>query len=147
MVEILSAFLAPLSVVITLTILVLQYRLASYRWKLDLHDKRFPAYLAAMEYIRFVIQSGNMTDEEMRRFLKESRDKDLLFGDEIQKHIDQLWRKGETFMLLHKRLERETNDVERNRLIDETGKGFEWFEHQHDVTKQLFSKYLKIDKK
>jgi hypothetical protein len=148
LIEIVSAFLTPIIGVTTVTILVLQYYLARRRWRLDLYDKRYPVYLATMQYLSFILQSARVTDEELFKFLRNSKDKEFLFGKDVQQYLDELYRKGVNlnFRTIERQNER-IEDSKRRQLIKEEHELLEWFSKQFEVSKKLFGEYLTIDKK
>jgi hypothetical protein len=94
MIETLSGLLTPLIAIITTAILVLQYLLAKRRWRLDLYDKRYPVYLSTKEYLSFIDQTANVTHEELTKFLRNSKDKEFLFGDDVKEYLEHLYNKG-----------------------------------------------------
>jgi len=118
MTEIFSDYLTLLIAVITVSILVLQYFLAKKRWRLDLYDKRYPVYLATMEYLSSVMQHTNATDENLFKFLRNSRDKEFLFGKDIQDHLQVLYEEGMRLNCIRQQLQSEPVGKERSSLVD-----------------------------
>lgn len=57
--EISKSLLTPTLAAVGTVILILQYRLAALRWKLDLYDKRYPVYTATMDYIANIMREGS----------------------------------------------------------------------------------------
>src|SRR5437868_3755403 len=84
----LSALLTPVVAVIAVLIAVFQYRLENLKWRLALFDKRYPVYDRTMDYIAFVVREGKMTMERLVQFLRESKDKEFLFGPEVHSFLD-----------------------------------------------------------
>ena len=146
-IETLSGFLTPLLAIIATIILVLQYFLAKRRWRMDLYDKRYPVYLATMQYLSFIGQHASVSDEELFKFLRNSKDKEFLFGNDVQEYLERFYKKGVRLNCLSKKLEHEPVGGERKRLVDEQSDLVEWFAQQFEVSKKLFGEYLKIDKK
>jgi hypothetical protein len=147
MIEIFSGFLTPVIAIITVAILILQYFLAKRRWRLDLYDKRYPVYLATMQYLSSVMQKADVTQEEIFNFLRNSKDKEFLFGKDIQEYLDVLYEKGQDLSFTNKKLENESIEKERERLLDKRHNLLMWFKDQFEISKKLFGEYLKIDKK
>jgi hypothetical protein len=148
MIQTLSGFLTPIIAITTAIILVLQYLLAKRRWRLDLYDKRYPVYLATMEYLSLIMQKADIAQEELLKFLRNSKDKEFLFGSDVREYLNELYSKGVDLMR-HTRLTRRENVEEEKRLryIDEETELVEWFSKQSEVSKKLFGDYLTIDKK
>jgi hypothetical protein len=143
-----SEFLTPLIAIITGSILVLQYFLAKRRWRLDLYDKRYPVYLGTMEYISVIMRDASVSMEELIKFLRNSKDKEFLFGKEIKEFLEELYKKGTEFHTVINLLKNTSmSENKRERLIEKQEKLLLWFKDQIDVSKKLFGKYLTIDKK
>jgi hypothetical protein len=142
-----KSLLTPLLAIIGTTILILQYKLASYRWKLDLYDKRYPVYTATLDYIAFVVREGKMTHEAIFTFIRESQDKDFLFGTEIKEYIEELRKNGADLRAFGKKISHLSDGEEKSQLIDKECEMLTWFGNQFEVAKILFGNYLKIDKK
>ncbi len=147
MIECFSGFLTPVIAIITTTILVLQYYLAKRRWRLDLYDKRYPVYLASMQYLSSIARDARVTDEELFKFLRNSKDKEFLFGNDVKEHLEKLYNKGVRLNYLGKKSEHEPVEEKRIKLVDEESDLVVWFVEQFEVSKKLFGEYLTIDKK
>lgn len=147
MTEFFSGFLTPVIAIITVVILILQYILANRRWRLDLYDKRYPVYIATMEYISSIMQDGNVTDEKLFKFLRNSKDKEFLFGKDIQDYLKLLYDRGADMIYVKMMLENIPIGEERERIGNQSHDLLMWFKSQFEISKKLFGEYLKIDKK
>ena len=144
----LSGFLTPLIAVTTVSILVLQYKLAKQRWKLDLFDKRFDVYWHATNLISYVNTSASVNSERIQEFLTKSRDCNFLFSDDLQEYLDELYKHGIRLQSNIARMEgmdKTTQDWQRE--CDTNEEILEWFADQHDIAKRKFSKYLRLEKR
>lgn len=149
-IETLSAFLTPMVAVATIVILILQYALAKRHWRTVLYDKRYPIYLATMEYLSYIAVNNNITDQELHKFLRKTRDKELLFGKDVQDYLSKLYNKGAYFKLLKFKLDKSKDvvgDDKWKELVDRDSDMLKWFMEQSKVSKELFQKYIRIDKK
>lgn len=125
-----------------------QYVLAKQRSKLDLYDKRYPIFLATMEYLGFIARDRKITGEELNKFLRNSRDKEFLFGNDVQQFHNELYNKGVEFKKYISIVNSRTlPDEEHRKLVEKEAELFEWFLKQFDVSRTVFKKYLAIDKK
>jgi hypothetical protein len=147
MIECFSGFLTPLLAIIATIILVLQFLLAKRRWRLDLYDKRYPVYLATMQFLSSIAQDARVSQEELFKFLRNSKDKEFLFGKEVQEYLELLYKKGVRLNYLRKKSELERVEETRIKLVDEESDLVEWFAKQFEVSKALFAEYLEIGKK
>jgi hypothetical protein len=89
-----SALLTPVIGVVTTIILVNQYRLERRRWRLDLFEKRYAVYRAALEFIYSMLRQGKCTPDSQGAFLDGTRDRGLFFEDEIREILDEVWKAG-----------------------------------------------------
>ncbi|MDP3024336.1 MAG: hypothetical protein Q8O10_02250 [candidate division Zixibacteria bacterium] len=141
-----SALLTPLIALITISILVLQYLLARQRWRLDLYDKRYPVFFATKQYIGNILINAKVTDEESFKFLIDTRDKEFLFGKDVQELIDELYKRGLKLKLVQTRIDDERlNDEKRERIVDENFQLLQYFIEQSGVATEVFKKYLAIE--
>jgi|ERR1043166_7759040 hypothetical protein len=146
-VKVLSSLMTPLLGIIGAIILILQYTLSKRRWRLDLYDKRYPAYLGTMELIAAVTQRGNISDDELRKFARGSSDKEFLFGEEIQVFMKTLHDKAVDIQTLNLELDACDTEIERKRLIRNRSQLCKWFGDQFQSARKLFGEYLSITKK
>ncbi|HXG06857.1 MAG TPA: hypothetical protein VNI77_05980 [Nitrososphaera sp.] len=100
-----------------------------------------------MEYISHVVQHGNLSDDEWWKFLRNSRDKQFLFGKDVQDFIEALYNKGLDIQSINEALKHAPKGDERTRLSKRKTEIFQWFKSQFDESRELFSRYLRIDKK
>ena len=92
--DISSALLTPVIGVVTMIILINQHRLEKKKLRLQLFERRYAVYLAAMEYITTIMREGKATREAQASFLRESRDRVFLFDKRIHQFLDDLWRQS-----------------------------------------------------
>ncbi len=145
--ETISGFITLVLAITTGTIIVLQYLLAKRHWRLSLYDKRYPVFLATMEYLSFIGQQASIKQDQLTKFLRDSRDKEFLFKKDVQEHLGQLYNKGVDLMTLGTELENKPVGEKRSRLVDKQSKILSWFSKQFEISKELFGEYLRIDKK
>jgi hypothetical protein len=145
--QVLSALLTPLLGVIATAVLVYQYLLQRLRWRLDLWEKRYPVYLATVDYIAFAVQNVRMPIDEVLKFKRESMGKDFLFGTDVQTYLEQLYQKGLELEKFALSLIGVPEGDRRNRIVDQQLDLVKWFQRQFEVSKDLFGEYLKISKK
>jgi len=142
-----SALLTPVLAVVGTFVVVNQYRLQRWRWKLDLYDKRYPVFISTMEYISSIVQNHNVTNDLLFKFLRDSKDKEFLFGEDIKKHLENLYKKGLDLQLVEIELKPEPVGDKRSQMVKQSSEIAKWFSNQFEVTKRLFGEYLAIDKK
>ncbi len=142
-----ASLLTPVLAIVGTFIVINQYRLQRWRWRLELYDKRYPVFISTMEYISYVAQHRNVSDEVLFKFLRESKDKEFLFGDDIKNHLENLYKKGLDLQLNEIELKPEPVGEKRNQMVRRSSELFSWFTNQFEVSKKLFGKYLAVDRK
>lgn len=145
--QLLSGFLTPVLAILAALIAVWQYRLASLNWRLALYDKRYPVYLSTMDYISFVIREGEMTHDRLVQFLRESRDKEFLFGTEVHSSLKDLYEKGVDLKTTQTLYAKMREGEQRTKHIDQENEILKWFLNQSDVANNVFRPYLGITRR
>ena len=145
--DLLSALLTPVIAVVATLIAIFQYRTERQRWRLDMFDKRYPIYNATMIYLASIVQRGTATDENRNRFLKETRDGELLFGSEVSDYLRLLHTRSvdlRTHSVLMDPLPVGDARSEHAQKIHDLNI---WFGDQLVVARRIFSKYIQITEK
>jgi len=148
LIQLFSALLTPLITIITASILVLQYRLAKQRWRLDLYDKRYNVYSATMEYLSNIVAKKQLTYEEFKdlttKFLRNSKDKEFLFGEDVQQFLHLLYERGSVLGIILNAL---NYDEKNENNVNEKKKLVSWFSEQFEVSSVLFRNYLIVERR
>src|SRR2546427_1797405 len=109
----LSAMLTPIIAIITALILVLQYLLAARTWRLALYDKRYPVYKSTMRYVSLIVENGAVTAAQLVLFLREARENEFLFHQEIHAFMKSLHSKGADLLTTENLAKAERDDAKR----------------------------------
>jgi len=75
------------------------------------------------------------------------KDKEFLSGNDVKDFLDGLYHKGVDLHAGNAVLENTPVENTRNKSVEQSRQISDWFDKQFDVSKALFSGYLKIDKK
>lgn len=126
---------------------VLQYRLANIRWRLDLYNKRYPVYTSTMTFISSICQKANCPHESSFQFLRETKDMEFLFDDDVRTHLDCLYKQAIDLETTRSMMEPLPVGEERTRLANKQCELLKWFGSQLQVTKCKFRPYLEITRK
>jgi hypothetical protein len=89
-----AALLTPVIGVVTTIILINQHRLEKRKLRLQLFEKRYAVYLAAMEYITTIMREGKSTTAAQASFLRDSRDRVFLFDKRIHQFLEEVWKQS-----------------------------------------------------
>jgi len=136
--------LAAAITVVGAILAILQYRLAALKWRLELYDKRYPVYLATMDYIAAVVRDAKIPLDRSFQFLRESRDKEFLFGSEVQEYLKELYKKGIELRSCQQTYESLPVGAERSAHVEKEAAILEWFATQFEECKTLLLPYLRI---
>lgn len=116
-----SAMLAPIVAILGSCIAYRQWRLSQNKLKLDLFDRLFSVYEAAINLISFIMTSGKAKDEEVFKFMVASREAKWLFNSQVAEYLDkELYHKAIDLQTLDSMLEGEpVGDVRTNNVRDQ----------------------------
>jgi len=145
--EISAALLTPLIGVIGAVVLINQYRLQRFRWRLALYDKRYPVYLATKEFLIGIMARHNVSNDELYNFLRNSKDKEFLFGKDVKEYLEQLYLKGLDLQTVEKEVDQHPVGDERTNLVHQSSVIFKWFRGQYESVDKVFGEYLTVAKK
>jgi len=132
-----SAATAPVVAVVVAYIAVAQYRINRRQYRLALFEKRMAVFNSTMEMISYVVQKSNPELLECIRFMRDTRDHELLFGPEVVAFINEIYKKA---TLLH------TQIAVGPHTAKQQGETVEWFCNQMSVARKVFLKYLDFRK-
>jgi hypothetical protein len=145
--ELLTALLTPVIAVVATMIAIFQYRTERQRWRLDMFDKRYPIYLATMNYIASVVQKGDMTDQDLQKFNLDTRDGSLLFGSEVEHYLHLLRTRGVDLRTHGKLMEPLPVGDVRSEHAQKICDLNIWFGDQFTEARRIFSQYIQITEK
>ena len=148
-VNILSTFLGPIIAAVVAYIAVRQYKLAKIKMRIALFDRRNKVFETVMEFLSGIVQKANVTNEELHKLLRESRESYILFKEDISVYINELYKKAIRLQFVRVRLDDEKvpDGEERTKLAQEEYELLGFFEKQFDVTREKFKKYLDLGMK
>ena len=98
-----------------------------------------------MEYPSHNVRHHNVSNEVLFKFLRGSKGKEFLFGENIKKYLEELYLKGLDLQLIQ--LKNVPVGKKRDQTIEQSSEVFKWFMKQFDVSKRLFAWYLAVSAK
>jgi len=116
-------------------------------FRLMLYDKRYAVFLSVMGYIAGVAQTGRVEDDDLIKLMRNSKDKEFLFGSEVGEYVQSLYSQGAELMKVSSLLDAEKDQANRETLAKQKTVLFSWFELQFDTAKKRFEPYLAIRSK
>lgn len=94
-----AGLLTPIIAIITVSILVSQYYLAKQRWRLDLYNKRFKIYIIVLKHLTLIATSTNLSEYDNFEFIRNAREKEFLFKNDINDFIEEIYSRGNDLIL------------------------------------------------
>jgi hypothetical protein len=147
LIEILKSLLTPIIGITTVCILILQYKTARQKLKLDLYNKRFETYLTVKKFIALMCIESKCDESKRVAFFGQASQDSFLFEDNIQKYIELLAEKAAKKNQLDKQIQSligSNNQCGRESAAKNAEKIDIWFGDQFEKAKELFGEYLKI---
>lgn len=139
----LSALLVPVVAVLGLLIAYRQWRTAQNKLKFDLFERRFSVYDTARTFIRSILTSGKVSDEELFKFVSGTREAKWLLNAEISEYLwKSLYQRAVELQTLDLELADMPTGEERARNVRSQSEIKSWIMGQHDVLDEKFSEFL-----
>lgn len=148
-VEISKALLTPTIAAIGAYIAWQQWKGNQLKLKLDRYDRRLRIYSEVKKVLSIVARDAAITTDELLRFRSSVAEADFLFGPEITKYIDELYKRG--LNLWRCNTERGDHPAERSpnydhqKNVEETHAELGWFLDQFEPARSLFRRYLDLN--
>lgn len=144
-VSILGALLTPLIAVLALFIAWQQWRTNRNKLKLELFERRYAFYEAAMRLIGTIQTSGVSTEDTMLKFLVATRGARFIVGKELSQYFDNdLYRKAVELNGLESELQGLSAGAARSSNVRKQREIKTWLSDQREVLDAKFSPLLDL---
>jgi len=144
-VTILSALLTPTIAVLGSYIAYRQWRTAQNKLKLELFDRRFAIYDAALNFIRSIVSSGAVNDDELYGFILGTHAAKWLLNTDIANYFKkQLCQKARELKELQDEIETLPPGEERKTKTQKRAELRKWIFDQSAVLDDKFEPFLKV---
>jgi hypothetical protein len=145
---IVTAALTPIIGLTTVYIAIQQYKAARRKLKLDLYDRRYKVYEALMRFLKEVVVSGGDVIIAQRQFLIDTNESAFLFGKEVNSYLELILQGCRNKWLYDYRLSKRDlpADYERLKMADEEAELIKWLSEQLNQAKEIFGKYISLEK-
>jgi hypothetical protein len=110
-----------------------QYRIEKDKVKLELYRKRYDIYIKVQEFIAIIVGNNYCTTENLQMFLRDTREVEFLFNQDIVNYLDEMYKKG---VAMRDTYNLETRDPDSFYEIQD------WFGHQFKESIKKFKPYL-----
>jgi hypothetical protein len=144
-----KVMLTPIIAVLSVYIAYQQWRTNERKLSLDLYDRRLKVYVEVKQIITILIQGVNTSNfDDLIMFRRAVSEADFLFGPEIQKYIEEIYKHGVQFQSLEKQFQAAVQPYPKgydHKIVCEDLKIERlWIVNQLEIAKEKFKCYLKI---
>ena len=145
--RVLSGLLTPVIGVIAVYIAYQQHKTNKDKLRLELYGKRLKVYQALSEFIGRTVRQGDVDDESLYKFLRETAEANFLFGAEMGTYLHEIYLKAIDLQYLEKAIKNPTSPVgeKREAIYDKRQIVFDWFKNQFNVAQEKFGKQLRFE--
>jgi len=142
----LAALLTPTIAVAGVYFARQQWKTNRNKLKLELFERRYAFYEAAMNHIGTILTSGVATSTRNLDFLVKTRGAQFIVGKEIADYFDkELYIKASLLESLESELKGLAAGPERTENVRQQRELKDWLQEQHKVLDSLFSGMLKLE--
>ncbi len=152
-VQILGGLLTPVIAILAAYIAWQQYKTGRDKLKLDLFDRRYRVYRGLMDLLAAVASNETVSDEDLRKFYRETDQKRFLFGDDIRDYLTEVRQKAvklrQANRLIAAAHDSGGQNIHQGRLREGSDLQLDlmaWFEEQIEQAGRGFEKYLGFKK-
>lgn len=149
-IEISKALLTPIIAIIATYIAWQQWKTNQQKLNFEIYDRRLTVYEQVKKILSIILRDAKVTNEDLVKFRRSASEADFLFGEEIPRYIDQIYMRIIKLHRLNKQYKDYTQEkpegYDHQKIVDETHKELTWLAEQFDPAKELFKKYLNINK-
>ena len=103
-IEALSAGLTPVIAIVMTYIAYQQWRTNRSRLNYERYDRRLAVFKAVKAFYGEIGDAGTAKYGMVMRFYAATAEAEFLFGDDIRKHIEELYKKGMNLASLHEKM-------------------------------------------
>jgi hypothetical protein len=147
-VEISKAFLTPVIAVVATYVAWQQWKTNALKVKLDRYDRRVRVYEEVKKMLSIVMRDADIDAGELLAFRSSTAEAGFLFGPEILKYIDELYRRGSRLSVANKQyranLDRVNPGYDHQKVTDVINQEIAWLSEQFIPARDIFKPYLDI---
>jgi len=150
LIEILKSLLTPVIAIIATYIAWQQWKTNKQKLNLERYDRRLRIYEEVKKILTIIARDKGTTTEDLLKFRASVSEADFLFGPEIPKYIDEIYKRGLNLWRWNQEYRDCTQDIpegyDHNKVVSEDHKEFTWLVGQFEPAKEMFRKYLDISR-
>jgi len=141
-ITILQALLTPAIGIAAAIVAFLVMRIQQRQHRLALFDRRMKVFDYTMELISTIVTKTQVEIDELMKFIRETRDHKLLFGPEVEKYIDDLYKQGAELNNINFVANNPTPHNPQQVDHDRRTEILHWFVQQQRLAMSVFQKYM-----
>lgn len=150
LINLFKALLTPLIAIVATYIAWQQWKTNQQKINLERYDRRLRVYEEVTKILSIILRDANATMEDLLRFRTSVSEADFLFGPEIPKYIDEIYKRGLNLGRWNAEYRDYTQKIpegyDHNKVVAEKHKELKWLSEQFEPAKEKFKKYLNISK-
>jgi len=149
-VEISKGLLTPIIAIVATYIAWQQWQTNKQKLNLERYDRRLHVYEEVRKILSIIVRDADASTEDLLSFITSVSEADFLFGPEIPKYINQVYKRGLKLSKWNKQYrdytQKEPKGYDHNTVVNEMHKELMWLTEQFNPAKEIFKKYLDISK-
>ncbi len=148
LINFLISLLTPITAIIMIWVAYQQMLSSRNSLKLSLYDRRFKVYERIKQLLAKVFLDAEISQGDLLDFMHDTNQSVFLLDDEGTKYIKSLYDKGRELAgasLMLYGPDKLPVGRERDLAASKKKECLDWFADQHEVSKQMFVKYLRLD--
>lgn len=150
LIDISKAFLTPLIAIVATYIAWQQWKTNHQKLNLERYDRRLRVYEEVRKILSIIARDANVSMDALLYFRTSVSEADFLFGPEIPKYIEKIYKHGLNLGRCCQEYRDFTQDhpegYDHKKVVDEKHKELNWLLDQFKPAKEKFKKYLDITK-
>lgn len=150
LIEIFKALLTPVIAIIATYIAWQQWRTNQQKLNLERYGRRLHVYEEVRKILSIIVRDEKASTGDLLKFRTSVSEADFLFGPEIPKYIDEIYKRGLSLWRWNQEYRDCTQDkpegYDHKKVVDEMRKQLTWLSEQFEPAKEKFKEYLDISK-
>ncbi len=149
-IDFLKALLTPVIAGVTVYIAMQQLKTNQQKLRLELYDRRLRVYEEVKKILTIILRDANASIEDLYKFRNSVTEADFLFGPEIIKYIDEIYKRGCNLHNWNAKYrdytQKEPKGYDHTKVVDGRQRETKWLTEQFEPAKEKFNKYLNVRK-
>jgi hypothetical protein len=143
-----QGLLTPVIGAIAVYIAWQQWNTNRQKLNLDRYDRRLRIYEEVRKILSIVARDAYASTDDLLKFRTSVSEADFLFGPEVMKYIDEIYKHGLALWRWKQEYRDYTQEkppgYDHKKVVDEMHKELEWMTTQFEPAKEVFKKYLYV---